>query len=74
MKHFYYVYNRSCEKPVYRHGTLESAVVEAIRLAEQEHKNYYVLESVAKIVYNHDDSSTTYEGRQLEMKEQKLND
>ena len=69
MKHFYYVYNRGCEKPLHRHQLYEEAVAEALRLAEQEKKSYYIIESVGKVVYDHDTGSITLEGQQIEMKD-----
>lgn len=52
MKKFYYVHNRKMGNPTFRHFNKEEAVEEAKRLALSNNKNFYILESVAKVNYN----------------------
>ena len=52
MKNFYYVHNRRAGNPTYRHSTFEDAVEEAVRLAKENKRNFYVLKPVAHITDN----------------------
>lgn len=46
---YFYVYNRGCNKPRYRHKDLQSALNEAARLSSEMNKNFYVLRPVCKV-------------------------
>lgn len=54
MKQFYYVHNRATGNPTCRHTTFLKAKDEAIRLSKKMKKSFYILASVAKVVYQED--------------------
>lgn len=63
MKKYFYVYNRSCNKPTRRHEDKDSAIKEAIRLSKLMKKNFYVLEPSAHVIYDHDTSEVLIEDK-----------
>lgn len=46
---YFYVYNRACGEPIFRHKNLQSALNEAARLSSEMNKNFYVLQPVCKL-------------------------